>query len=184
MLGTKPKTVKSKAILVGPSIREDVMSSTDSRFWRKPVGGSYHDDSDRSTGSYVSFGSDLFAPKPPGSSFVSGPLPPNPQKVTTLAVPSRVGAIRFDVGVDQRPCGTQAEETLSQQAYSAASAESLKRSTAQQQPVGAARGYRKLWALVNSVKKGERVRGQGEEVSVGGQDSTGGPFGGVSLALF
>lgn len=147
----------------------------------KPVGGSYHDDSDRSTGSYVSFGSDLFASKPPGSSFVSGALPPNPQKViTTLAVPSRVGAISFDVGVDQLPCGTQAEETLSQQAYSA---ESLQRSTAQQQPVGAARGYRKLWALVNSVKKGERVRGQGEEVSVGGQDSTGGPFGGVSLAL-
>ncbi len=58
-----------------------------------------------------------------------------------------------DVGLDQ----LSSENSVS---HSAAGAASTGR------PAARKSGYRKLWALVNSVKKGERVRGGQDEVSV------------------
>ncbi len=123
----------------------------------------FPDDSDRSTASHVSFACDLFAPQPSALP-VSPKVAPCRQLPVGLssvgsAAAAGFGVVGLDSGAD---VGLDQLSSENRSSHSAAGAASTGR------PAARKSGYRKLWALVNSVKKGERVRGGQDEVSVSG----------------
>ena len=118
------------------------------------------DDSDRSTASHVSYASLAFDFAGPSAKVLHHVAPAGPEGVVLLdPTAPDLGLLGPGLAPGGHP-----------HAQAGSSSSAL--------PAARPKGYRKLWALVNAVKKGDRVRGGREEVSVSGccPDRLEGPF--------